>query len=261
MGWIKIIEHEHPKLRKPVLIQGLPGLGLVGKLAVDYLIEELKPKKIAELYSDYLLLPDGKSGVLVNFEGVCHLPHYEFYAYFNDNGDSDILLLAGDTQPVSWAQYMIAEKVINYARSLGVEEIITLGGTIVQTRKKEVYAVANDYEILKWLIRYGVKISRGGAVTGACGIMVGLAKLYGMKAFSLMGNVGEIYPDPEAAKAVLEVLIKIFNIPLSLDRLDELIEDMKEKIVVAKRLREFGRLLSEKKRKEKKREEPPGFYV
>ena len=30
-----------PKLKKPILIVGLPGIGNVGKIAVDFLIEEL----------------------------------------------------------------------------------------------------------------------------------------------------------------------------------------------------------------------------
>jgi len=260
VGWIRIIEHERPKLRDPVLIQGLPGLGLVGKIAVDYLIEELRPKMIAELYSDYLFLPDGKSGVLVDFNGICHLPHYEFYAYINSKGKVDIILLAGDTQPVSWAQYMVAEKVIDYVRTLGVRKIITLGGTITQARRKEVFAVANDDSLLKWLSSYGVKPSRGGAVTGACGVLVGLARLYDMEAFSLMGSVGEIYPDPEASKAVLEVLIKMFNIPVSLSKLDKMIKEMKMRAAIAKRLREYGRILVERREAEKRKEEP-GYYV
>ena len=35
-----------PRLNKPVFIEGLPGIGNVGKIAVDFLIEELGAKKI-----------------------------------------------------------------------------------------------------------------------------------------------------------------------------------------------------------------------
>ena len=37
----------------PVLIEGLPGLGLVGKIALRYLIKQLKAKKVAYLYSPH----------------------------------------------------------------------------------------------------------------------------------------------------------------------------------------------------------------
>ncbi len=40
-----------PQLRDPVFIEGLPGIGLVGKLAADHLIQELGAVKFAELYS------------------------------------------------------------------------------------------------------------------------------------------------------------------------------------------------------------------
>jgi len=36
-----------------ILIEGLPGLGMVGKIAVKYLIKQLKAKKFAELYSPH----------------------------------------------------------------------------------------------------------------------------------------------------------------------------------------------------------------
>jgi len=39
---------EKPKLRDTILIEGLPGIGLVGKLAADHMLDELKAKKFAE---------------------------------------------------------------------------------------------------------------------------------------------------------------------------------------------------------------------
>ena len=40
------------KFNKPILIEGLPGMGNVGKIAIDFMIEMLQPKKIFEIYSD-----------------------------------------------------------------------------------------------------------------------------------------------------------------------------------------------------------------
>ena len=31
------------KLKNPILVEGLPGIGNVGKLAVDFMIDDLKP--------------------------------------------------------------------------------------------------------------------------------------------------------------------------------------------------------------------------
>ena len=46
-----IVEKGKVKLHNPILIEGLPGIGLVGKIAAAHMIAELKAEKVAELYS------------------------------------------------------------------------------------------------------------------------------------------------------------------------------------------------------------------
>ena len=41
-----------PELDKPILIEGLPGVGNVGKIAADFLAEKLNAKRFATVYSD-----------------------------------------------------------------------------------------------------------------------------------------------------------------------------------------------------------------
>lgn len=49
----KIMRKKNVKLKQPILIAGLPGIGLVSKLTVDNLVKELKAKKIAALHSPF----------------------------------------------------------------------------------------------------------------------------------------------------------------------------------------------------------------
>ena len=51
MDDIQIHYEEHPKLDNPTFVQGLPGIGNVGKLAAEHLKDELKAVKFAEIYS------------------------------------------------------------------------------------------------------------------------------------------------------------------------------------------------------------------
>src|SRR5437879_12620377 len=97
LGDTRIHELAQVELKEPVLIQGLPGLGYVGKVAADYFIEKLKPKKIGELYSSYLLFPDGNHGINLSEDGTYHLPRYEFYGY--SERDPTVILHTGDAQP------------------------------------------------------------------------------------------------------------------------------------------------------------------
>ena len=51
MKEIEIRELKCVKLNAPVMIEGLPGVGNVGKLVVEHIIEELHAEKIIEIYS------------------------------------------------------------------------------------------------------------------------------------------------------------------------------------------------------------------
>ena len=68
--------NKKPKLNNPILIEGLPGIGNVGKLAVEHLIESINAKKFAEIYSK-----DFPPQVFINPDGTIKLVNNEFY-YF-----------------------------------------------------------------------------------------------------------------------------------------------------------------------------------
>ena len=45
MGW-RIVKFANPNIRNLLLIEGLPGVGNVGKIAMDFMIDSLKAKKL-----------------------------------------------------------------------------------------------------------------------------------------------------------------------------------------------------------------------
>ena len=73
MSWV-IKQIEKPKIKDAILVEGLPGIGNVGKVAVDFLIDELKAKKIYELFSHTF-----PHSVFVNEENLVELPTIEIY--------------------------------------------------------------------------------------------------------------------------------------------------------------------------------------
>src|SRR3989339_725374 len=84
-----------PKLNNPLFIEGLPGIGNVGKVAVDFLIDEIRAKKLYEITS--YTFPHS---VFVNENNLVDLPIVEvFYKQFNGKRQ-DLLLLGGDVQPI-----------------------------------------------------------------------------------------------------------------------------------------------------------------
>ena len=53
-----------PKLKNAVFIEGLPGIGNVGKVAVDFLIDELKAKKLYESIGFKVIIENEQSFIM-----------------------------------------------------------------------------------------------------------------------------------------------------------------------------------------------------
>ena len=71
---IIIVKTKEPDLKDVIFIEGLPGVGNVGKLAAEHLIDELKAVKFADIYSKYF-----PPQVLVEDNGVVKLVNNELY--------------------------------------------------------------------------------------------------------------------------------------------------------------------------------------
>jgi hypothetical protein len=77
MNTTEITVLEEIELDNPIFIEALPGLGHVGKLAADHMIDELGATKFAEIYS-----PTFPPQVLVKEEGIIDNMLNELY-YLN----------------------------------------------------------------------------------------------------------------------------------------------------------------------------------
>ncbi len=241
-----VVYFEKPKLKEPVLIEGLPGVGNVGKLAAEHLIDEIKAKKFAEIYST-----DFPPQVFVNADGTIRLVKNELY-YKRSRKGKDLIILTGDFQGMSpKGQYILAEAVLDIAEEFGASMIYTLGGYGIgmEVEKPRVTGAATHPEIVEELKKYGVifKGEEGGGIIGASGLLLGLGMLRGLRGACLMGETSGYIVDPNSAREVIKVLTKMLGIKISFARLDEKAEEVKK---ITDRIRNLEKTLAEKERKE-----------
>ena len=239
-----VVYIEKPKLRNPVLIEGLPGVGNVGKLAAEHLIDEIKAKKFAEVYSN-----DFPPQVLINDDGTIKLVRNELYYW--KGKDKQLVILVGDYQGMSArGQYMLAQAILDIVEKYGTKKIFTLGGygTGIEVEKPRVTGAATHIEIVRELKKYGVnfKDEPGGGIIGASGLLLGLGMLRGMKGACLMGETAGYIVDPNSARQVLEVLTKYLGINISFAKLEEKAMEVKK---ITERIKKME-LAAEKSEKE-----------
>lgn len=222
-----------PKLKNPYLICGLPGSGYVGKIAVDYLIEELKGVQFANIFSSSF-----PPQVSVQVDGTIDLMKNTLY--YCKNKPNDIILLTGDAQPVTpEGEYAMAEEILEICKKLDVKNIYTLAAYITGSFSKnpKVYGTSTSLQIVKEFSKQGIFTMNGGSITGMNGLMIGAGKTRGITGVCLLGETSGYIVDAKASKAVLEVLSKILGLKLDMTTLikraqdtDQLIKTVEEQM-------------------------------
>ncbi len=209
------------KPRKPVLVVGLPGIGLVGKLAVEHMVKELKAERIAELYS-----PHFPHQVIMRKKGTLRMLRNRFYYWKNPKkGESDIIFLVGDVQAItSEAQHEVCGKILDYFIKMRGKRIYTLGGYGVgkMVESPKVFGSATSKELVREMSKKGILFGKAnGSIIGAAGLLLGLGHLRGMEGLCIMGETHGGYVDAKCAQSVLKVLSSVVGIKVDLAKLEQ----------------------------------------
>jgi uncharacterized protein (TIGR00162 family) len=213
---------EKPKLRDPIFVEGLPGVGNVGKLAAEHLVDQLKAVKFVDMFSKYF-----PPQVLVTDAGTIRLVSNELYYIMRPQMKNDLVIMTGDYQGLTpEGQYALSDRTLQIIKELGVSRIYTLGGYGLgkMIEKPRVLGAASDLELVDEMKAFGVTFSKGepgSGIVGASGLLLGLGKLYGMRSVCLMGETSGYFVDPKGAQAVLEVLAKILGVTIDFSELEQ----------------------------------------
>jgi len=193
-----------PQLEKPVFVEGLPGFGNVGKIAAQLLIEFTRAKVFAELYS-----PSFPDYVIVNEDGTCRPPRYEFYTASTEK--NQFIILTGDSQPSLedlLAHYDLCDEILDFAEKYGCKFIVTMGGVPTPQSGGKVYVAATSEKLALENADKGALIYGKGRIMGATGLLLGLAKKRGWEGVCLLGATSGIRADRESARSVFKFLTK-----------------------------------------------------
>jgi uncharacterized protein (TIGR00162 family) len=221
-----------------VLVGGLPGIGQVGKVVVDHILNEIKAEKVAEIHSVYF-----PPQVVSRPDGTCRMVSNEVWRYRSPT--ATYLFLIGDCQSVSpEGHYVLADGYLDCAEQFGVKRIFTLGG----------YGVGHLVEAPRVLstvthphLRPAVEEAGGtfepeepgSGIIGAAGLIIALGARRDMEGVCLMGETSGYLVDPKSAAAVLRVFCRLTDLGISRDRLQGKAADMEEAL---EQVREFERV-------------------
>ena len=206
--------YEEPELNRPILIEGLPGVGNVGKVAADYLADKLEAKHFATVVSKHC-----PPHALVDADGIAILACNELF-YAKDVGEShlDVIFLLGDFQAATAeGQFTVCNDMMNEVfLKYDVSTVFTLGGygTGKMSDDPAVLGAASDIATRDKLAPYGVTFNPNepaGGIMGASAVLLGLAQFHGIEGACIMGETSGYIVDYKSGSKVLDVLEKLLG--------------------------------------------------
>ncbi|MGB2842498.1 MAG: proteasome assembly chaperone family protein [Halobacteriota archaeon] len=217
---VRIVEEEGVVHKNPIVIAGLPDVGLVGTIAASYIVDKMGYKEIGYVESD--LFPP----VMVIHEGKLKYP-------FGIYGNGSVIVLLSEVVVPPNAIYPLTRALTAWIKEIGAKLVIPITGLPVENRvdisKPEVFAVGNSEEAVKELREKQMELLEEGFIAGTYAIMLRECRKRDLNAISLLAQCFPVYPDPGAAASAIESLEMFLKLGIDVGELLEKGEEIKLK--------------------------------
>jgi uncharacterized protein len=215
---ITIIETKKIDVDNPIIIEGVPDIGLVGSIAVSHMIIEQKFEEVGYIKSD-LFAP-----VMVVHERKVLNPVRIFQK-------GKLIAILSEIPIDPKAGYILSRKLTEWYKEKGAELVISISGAPVQERidieEPEIFGTSNKENTLKKMEESGVKVLEEGFVSGFYALILKSSMELNLSSSILLAQCYQSYPDPGAAASVLKVLNKMLDLNIDVKDLVEQAEDLK----------------------------------
>lgn len=217
-----------PELDRPVLIEGLPGVGNVGKLAADLMADKLNARLFAHIYSD-----DLPPQVTIDEESVCSLVSHELW-YAKAPDGRDLVFLLGDFQGTTPAgQYNLSKFVLDWLMPYEPSLILTLGGYGIGevVTEPRVIGVVSDPLMKTTYEPFGIQFIPNepkGGIVGAAAMLIGLGKIQDIPSLCIIGETSGYVIDAKSARNLIDVMSAMFKAEVDTSELQEAIDQLDE---------------------------------
>lgn len=219
--WIKVFERT--KIDGGLALIASPGLRSAGWLAINFLIEKIKPSLIAKIFSTsfpiqhetiptYNAQPDarGVGGVFVD-SGLATEPSVEVY-----RAGGDLMIVRG-YQANFYGQRETAEKTVELLEQLGASLIIGLAAHA--TGKGDLCIAATKPELVEHYSRTLKAEAYQGPLLGFTGLTLGEAAIRDIDAICILTKTTTNdefpeQPDYEAAKKLVRAIISLLKLEI-----------------------------------------------
>jgi uncharacterized protein len=206
---INIFSKPLPTNEASVLI-GFPWSGLVGTIALQYMVDQLEFEQIGTMTSKFF------PPLAMMNKGVINDP---VRIYRKDN----LAAIVADIPIHPMICYETSRDIIDWLAQYKPKEVLTIAGIVTNEPEKRVFGVATTPEALLRIQDHTLLLPIG-SISGIASSLLTECKARDIPAFGLLGETVNA-PDPRSSAATIEVLNKLYNLGLDVQPLiDQAVE-------------------------------------
>ena len=189
---MELILHEKPK--RPVIIEGFPGIGFVGTIAVEYMINHLKTRSIGHIFDEKI-----PPIAMIHGDDTRRLLEV-FYA------PKQNLVFVHAIAGIKGIEWKVSETILELAKTLNAKEIISLEGVVspLEDGLSRIFIKSNYPKAEKEFRKMGLEKLESGAVTGVTGAL--MLKSDHVNSTFLFAETSVGMPDSRSAAELIKYL-------------------------------------------------------
>ncbi len=203
--------------KNPLIIQGLPGIGMVGAIAAEFLVQHLETEFIGKI------IVEKTPPLVAVHDGRLIEP---FSIYYNKKHNLVIIHSIVSTPGAEWN---VAEDVISLGNDLKATEIISLEGigSSTETDTSQTFYYTMSERLKKLFLKANVKQLNEGIIMGMTSAL--LVKAGEIPISCIFAETHTNLPDSKAAAEVIKVLDSILDLKIDYKPLLKIAAQFEEK--------------------------------
>jgi len=203
---------------KPVLVEGFPGIGLIGNIVSHYLVHSLNMKHIGTVVSEYF------PPIAIMLQGIVNMP-----VRIYESEENELITILSDIPITPEASHYVASAIVDWCEKIGAREVLSIAGIATMGEEQRVFGAATTHELLE-RIEPHIERFEVGSIAGVSGSLLTECYVRALPAIALLGETHGHGPDPRAAAHVVETINKVYGLSVDIKALLEQAEQIETEL-------------------------------
>jgi uncharacterized protein len=196
------------------VLMGFPGSGLVGTIALQYIVDQMEFEQVGSMTSRFFPPLAMMNGGIIN---------NPVRLYTKNNEKYNITAIVADIPIAPPICYEISNGILDWLIPYKPKEVLTIAGIVTNEPEKRVFGVATSTEALGRIQDHTIVLPVG-SISGIASSILTECKVRGIPGLGLLGETVNA-PDPRASAATIAVLNNMYDLGLEVQPLiDQAVE-------------------------------------